>query len=297
MRTLPLLALAACSPLTQYRQSLMVASPEPPAALGAPLRPGDGALGGGFTRYPVVVPDLAPQEGDPGLIFPLSGAVANGRVGVVEGVEVGAEVAWASALDAQPSGVGVLDVPDNGGAWGVGTHVLVGKRTEAWGVGVTIDAMWMSLPFARYRYVGPEQALGSYAAGDAEELYALSAYGAVHPIRVRATGSAQGNLGPVEVVGAVAVCPAFTNVGFSDTEEKVYASGGLAVMPTLRLGADVGPVYVYGQGWMGMGAHPDASGARLGAEVRFGNGRWRDEDPPRHHPLPDEPGEGSLVGK
>lgn len=296
MRTLPLLALAACTPLTQYRQSLMVANPEPPAALGAAMRPGEAALGAGFTQYPVVLQDLAPEVGDPGVLYPANGAEAHARVGVVPGLEVGAEVAWASGADAQPSALGVLDVPGNHGAWGVGTHVVAGPRGERWGAGVTVDAMWMSLPFARYTYVGPEPGLGAYAPGDAAELYALSATGAVHPIRIRAAASVQGNVGPVEGVAALAVCPVFTNVGFSDTEEKVFTSGGLAVMPTLRVAADLGPVYLYGQGWVGMGGYAAASGGRLGAEVRFGGGRW-DRDSEVHHPLPDDSAEGSLVGK
>lgn len=281
------LALAGCAPLTAYRQTLVVAVPEPPAAIGAPAHPGQVILGGGLTAYPHPLPDLAPEEGDPGLLFPGHGFHGYARLGVLPGLEVGGEALYASGSAGSPSAVGVLAVPGDDAVYAVGAHINAGPRGEHWGAGFSVDAMWTSMPYARYEWIGPGPALGTYGPGDAEQFYALYERGRVHPIRVRAAATVQANYGAFEGVAGVAICPVFTNVGFSDEEQHAYQSGGLAVLPTVKAGARVGDVHLYGQAWYGAGFPGGVSG-QLGAEVRLGGARAVKATQPAR-PAPEDP--------
>lgn len=267
------LLLGACSPLTAYRNSLLVEPPAPPASMGAPIG-SDIATFGGYVavRDLAPLPDVAPAEGDPGVFVPGHALGAHARIGLGKVVEIGGHFDFAESRWATPNAVGVLPLVDERPVYGLGAHVTVGQRFPRVGWGATVDATWLSMPFARYSYVGPAEYLeGDYVAvGDGSEFYELREEGTAHPVRVRATGAMTFPLGPVDLSPGLSICPTFTNVGFTNEKTAAYEGGPPSFIPVLDAGLWVPHLRLGMQAWYASETEEVSGGLDRGWGFRFG---------------------------
>lgn len=215
--------------------------------------------------------DLVTAVGDPGLaVSPLT-LGAHGRIGLGEWVELGGNVEYADEAWSVENRAGVLDIPDHAPQIGVGAHLTVGRMKGSHGFGVTLDAQWLSLPYAQYLYTGPPEYLEDptlLCCDDGEAFYTVQESGVAHPIRLRGAGAYQYRRGAWEVAAGVALSPVFTNVGFSIEEEPVYESGGLAVMPVVDAGVRLAPVRFGVQGWYAAGVRAPTGDLEAGPGAR-----------------------------
>lgn len=270
--------MAACSPITPYRTSVGVPVVSPPTSVGAPVADGTFGVGGSFSGQMLGVGNLAPQRGDPGLYASPYTMSAWGRVGIANAIELGLAGEYASGDSMRQGAVGVLPMPGDTSVSGISGWVNGGYMWDRFGFGVTLEGTRMSMPYARFTYVGPEEYLddGYYVGPDEglDALYDMSESGRVHPVRVRGAGAFQARIDGWEFAGGFAACPVFTNNGFSEEKVPVFRSGGLAVGPVVDFGYNFGVVRVGAQGWYLAGSrHPtrgfdEGMGARLSAEVR-----------------------------
>lgn len=241
-------------------------------SMGAPVGAGVYTLGGyGSVRGRTELPDLVTEDGDPGVYVPNTSLGAHVRLGLGDSVEIGGHFDYSAAEWAEPSGVGVLPLADGRPLTGLGAHVTVGHRYEKVGWGATLDATWLTLPYARYTYTGPPEYLGGVVVGgDGSEYYELTSFGAVHPIRIRATGAVTIPISVVDLSPGFSVCPSFTNEGFTDNPSAVFHPGPLSVMPVVDLGVWVAPARIGFQGWYAPGASVASGGRDTGWGARFG---------------------------
>lgn len=259
--------LAGCSPLTAYRNTLLIDPPAPPTSMGAPLGKGVVTVGGyAGVRDLADVGDLAPEEGDPGVFVPTTSLGAHLNVGLGRVAEVGGHLDYSAAEWSHASGVGVLPLADEDPLLGLGAHLTLGERHPRFGWGFTLDATWLSLPYARYTYTGPDSLLEDdvYVAGDGSEFYSLESSGTAHPVRIRATGAVTIPLGVVDLSPGVSFCPTFTNVGFTDHPSAVYKGGPLAVIPVIDAGVWVASARIGAQTWLATGARGASDGRDTG---------------------------------
>lgn len=268
-----LLLAGGCSQLTLYRQTLFTTPAVPPAALGAPLPPGEYAVGG-YASYSGIgtYEDPVSEEGDPGLRLSPLALGAHGRAGLGRWMEVGAAVDYADYGWSGENRVGVLGIPSHAPSWGVGGHLTVGNSAAVHGWGATLDAQWLSLPYARYLYTGPAEYLDDptfLCCVDGDRYYTLQETGSAHPIRVRAAVAYQYRQRPFEAALGVAAAPIFTNTGFSSEPEAVYEDGGLALIPVVDLGVFADPVRFGVQAWYAAGVVGPTGGLERGPGARL----------------------------
>ena len=272
------LTLTACSPITPYRTSVGVPVVAPPSTVGAPVAGGTLGLGAGFAGDALGPRNFAPERGDPGLYTSPYLMNAWARVGIADAIELGVAGEYAPGGAMRQGAVGVLPMPGDTSVSGISGWATGGYMWDRFGFGITLEGTRMSMPYARFTYVGPEAYLddGYYIGPDEglDGLYDLTESGRVHPVRVRGAGTFQARVKGWEFAGGLAVCPVFTNNGFSEAEVPIFRSGGLAMGPVLDVGYDFGVMRVGAQGWYMPGAarptrgFDQGMGARLSAEVR-----------------------------
>lgn len=291
-RLLPLIALAtACSPITPYRTSVGIPTVAPTTSVGAPIPGGEIGLSGYLAGSALGPGNLSPDVGDPGLYAAPLSMGGQARFGLAGAVELGVAGEYASGDAMQQGAAGVLEIPGDDSVWGLGLSATGGYMWGNVGFGATVEATRMSLPYARFEYVGPEKYLhdGVYFGDNPDSLYSLYERGRVNPIRVRSTGAFQFRKDGLEIAGGLSWCPVFTNNGFSIEEVPIYKSGGVAVGPVLDAGYNFGVVRLGAQGWYLMGSRTptkgfdDGFGARVTAELRPLGAKHEE---PVHHPAP-----------
>lgn len=305
VRALPaagLLAVAViatgCSPITPYRTSLGVPTIAPPTSIGAPIEGGEVGVGGWVAGHQLGPGDIWPELNDPGLYGAPYDMGGWARVGLFGALELGASAEYAPGDAMRASAAGVLPIPGDDSVWGGSLWANAGWMWGSFGLGGSLEGTWMSMPYARFEYIGPPQYLdhGVYIGDDAGELYQIYEAGRVHPIRIRASGAFQFRKKGWEVAAGFAAAPVFTNNGFSIDEPPIFKSGGVAVGPVLDFGYDFGVMRVGAQAWYMPGAYGPTNefdtglGGRVMAELRptsFKKDAANDAAAePVHHPAP-----------
>jgi hypothetical protein len=281
--TLLLMALAsACTPLTQYRQSLQAPAAAPSTVVGAPVEQGQVAVAGTISTYWTQEwlfddEDLTgwfPMENDPGLYMSPISVGGHLRYGVTEFLELGASFDYAHSNWAGRSSLGVLPLSDNANLMMIGPHLTAGHMFGAVGFGGTLELLWTQLPYARYEYTGPSEWQDYPYPGDAEELYTLREFGVCHPWQLRWTNALQIRHRAFDSAFGFTLAPQITNNGFSNDEVPVYEMGALAVIPVIDLGVTVPGAHIGVQGWYAANAASathdfyNGLGARLIMEYR-----------------------------
>lgn len=282
MTLIPFLLLA-CTPLTRYRQSILVPAAEPPLGFGAPLRDGEVALGASFSgnlERQEVIPGLEatvpqevldtwfPQPGDPGLwVSPIT-LDAHARLGIGGVMDLGATFHYADGNWANRSSIGVMDIPGHPPLWGAGAFATVGKSPDPWGLGFTLEATLYSTPWARYTYTGP--AAWDWALGDGEEFYVLEETGTCNPILVRGSLAAAWRWKILDLGFGGALSPQITNNGFFDDDTvPAWEPGPFSAMPVLDLGVTTHNVHVGATGWWAFATLEPTNGLVLGPGGRL----------------------------
>jgi hypothetical protein len=247
----------ACSPLTRYRQSLLVPAAAPTTVVGAPIPRGQlgvaGHVSGVWVRDWITdeenLTGYFPKEGDPGVFMSPVSVGGHLRWGLTDFMELGASFDYASGSWARRSSVGVLPLADNASLLSVGPALTGGYMFGTVGFGSTIEVAWTQLPYAQYEYVGPGSWEDYYVIGDAAELYERQDAGVCNPLRVRWTNAMQVRHKAFDSAFGFTLANQITNVGFSDTQKPVYKAGPVSVIPVVDLGFSVPGVHVGVQGW------------------------------------------------
>ncbi len=276
-RTILLLAAAtlasACTPLTQYRQSLQAPAASPTTVVGAPVEQGQVAVAGTVSTYwtrewLLDDEDLTgwfPMENDPGLYMSPISVGGHLRYGVNDFLELGLSADYAHSNWAGRSSLGVLPLNSNASQMTVGPHITAGYMFGVVGFGGTLELLWTQLPYARYEYSGPEEwQEWGYGFGDMAEYYELRETGVCHPWQVRWTNALQIRHEAFDSAVGFTLAPQITNNGFSNNEVPVYSMGALAVIPVVDLGVTVPGAHIGVQGWYAANA--------AGATNNFYNG-------------------------
>jgi len=280
-----LLPLAACTPLTAYRQTAFVPASTPPAHFGAPLPADTVAASAAVAGFGVTEPMTAllgvtdlesgldaaerffPVEGDPGVAHPALALEGGARIGIKDLLELGAHGSY-SAHAWSSRGYGVLEIPGDGPLWGLGGHVTLGKRWGWVGLGGTLDGTVWSVPYARWAYDGPAEYAGGYALGEAVEWYALEEQGRVGVLRVSGTVGTSFHVGLFDSALGLAFVPDINNRGFTNSPVPPVEWGGLSLVPTVDLGLLIAPVRVGVQSWYATGAPAATNRLATGLGVR-----------------------------
>ncbi len=268
---------SACSPLTRYRQSLMVPAASPTSVVGAPLAGGQVAVAGQASGYLLRdsffsdddVTNWFPEEGDPGVFVPRTSLGGHLRWGLTDHLELGATFDYASGGWTERSSLGVLDLTGTPFVMSVGPQLTAGAMFGSLGFGGTLEVNWTELPYAQYEYDGPEELKDLYWFDDAEEFYTLYEVGVCHPWRVRWTNAMQVRHEGFEGAFGFTLAPQFTNTGFSSDREPVYESGSLSVIPVVDLGFSMPGMHVGVQGWYAMNTRGPTNGLQLGPGARL----------------------------
>jgi hypothetical protein len=269
LRVVLLLLTAAsvgCVPLTRYRQTLLTLPATPPTSFGAPLEEGivagSGFVAGysGFDQATWVV-----GEDTPGVLVPFGSYGGQVRAGIAPSVEIGASFERAGAQGARRSAHGVLPLQGSQTATAIGTHATVGHTWEGgFGIGLTLDAAVLTLPWTRYELRDDALLSADLAADSPEELYDVDATGTVRPIRVRLTHAVSYRAEHFDAAFGLALAPQTTNRGFSNTLPKVLLVGPVSAIPAADAGLRFGNLRLGTQVWFAANTHGSTGGAYAG---------------------------------
>jgi len=252
-----LLLLAACTPMTRYRQTLVTSPATPTVAVGAPVAKGQVAVGANLSGYSqgtalFTVEDLVwllPDENDPGVRAPRYSVGGHLRWAPAKVLELGFSFDYAHYDWTERSSAGVLEVPGHPGVSGFGPHITLGYMFGSFGFGGTIDAYRMSMPYAQYECIDAEFCEDiTCVRGDAEQFYELDDNGVVHPIRFRWTNAFSVRHKFIDAAVGFAISPGFTNNGFSNYKVEIY-DGVFSAVPVIDFGLSFPGVHVGLQGW------------------------------------------------
>jgi hypothetical protein len=247
---LALVLLVGCTPLVRYRQGALVEPTAPMPIVGAPLEPGEVAVGGGITGGPVPNADasvLFASYGDPGIWanpVRLDGWV---RDAPNEMVEYGAH-ADVGLGNPYPSSIGVP--PVDGAAWGGGVWFgLTPPLGEHVHFVTRFDTGFVATPWSRWELdEGLPQ--DQYVLGDGLEYYHLIAEGTEITPRFSLASGLTGKIGVGDLGFALGATTQITNTGFADSVESPARQGPIGGYASLNGGVRVDRVHFIGGAWV-----------------------------------------------
>jgi hypothetical protein len=170
-----LVFVSACVPTTAVRRTAFAPGAYLPARTGAPLAAGESQLSAEMSGGGAAEAFLGPEVGDPGLLTPELSAGASAYHAVSQGLELGAQVRYASYDWARSSSAGVLPFPSNRerDLWLVGAGARYNLRVP--GTGFSLAALGelnrTTIHQATFVCNDPRCEEGNFTFNDGAELY------------------------------------------------------------------------------------------------------------------------------